>query len=165
MAGPIIRAALNDVELRATAFGRKRSSTSSATKVCRAGESKAAAHPSRNAKIDVPQLDQTGDDQQSKPERQQPHGGLGAEQHLSPVEMIRDETGQGQQQDLRAELQPHHDTHRGRVAVRQFGEDDPVLRGALHPRSDIGHQRSRRPDPVVVSFQRTERSLQLTPHP
>src|SRR5665213_1628560 len=49
IAGPIMRAALNEVELRPTAFGRSRSSTSSATKVCRAGESKAAAHPKRKA--------------------------------------------------------------------------------------------------------------------
>ena len=49
MAGPIMRAALNDVEFSATAFGRSPSPTSSATKVCRAGESNAAAQPSRNA--------------------------------------------------------------------------------------------------------------------
>ncbi len=49
IAGPIIRAVLNDVELSATAFGRSASPTKSAMKVCRAGASKAVAHPSRKA--------------------------------------------------------------------------------------------------------------------
>ena len=50
MAGPIMRAALNDVELSATALESRRSETSSATKVWRAGASNAVTHPSRNAK-------------------------------------------------------------------------------------------------------------------
>ena len=50
MAGPIIRAALNEVELSATALCRSRSSTSSATKVWRTGASIAAAMPSSSAK-------------------------------------------------------------------------------------------------------------------
>ena len=49
IAGPIIRAALNDVELSPTALERSASSTSSETNVCRAGESKAETQPSRNA--------------------------------------------------------------------------------------------------------------------
>ena len=48
-AGPIIRAALNDVELSATAFASSRSPTSSTTKVCRTGASNADAQPNRNA--------------------------------------------------------------------------------------------------------------------
>jgi len=49
IAGPIILAALNDVEFSATAFARSASPTSSATKVWRAGESNAVTQPSRNA--------------------------------------------------------------------------------------------------------------------
>ena len=49
MAGPTIRAALNEVEFSATAFDRSFSSTRSETKVWRAGESKAVTQPSRNA--------------------------------------------------------------------------------------------------------------------
>ena len=49
IAGPIIRAALNDVELRATALGTFSSTTRSETNVWRAGASKAVTHPSRTA--------------------------------------------------------------------------------------------------------------------
>ena len=48
-AGPIMRAALNDVEFNPTAFERSCSPTSSATNVWRAAESNALTHPSRNA--------------------------------------------------------------------------------------------------------------------
>ena len=51
MAGPIIRAALNEVELSATALCRSASPTSSATKVWRTGASNAAALPNRKAKM------------------------------------------------------------------------------------------------------------------
>ena len=49
IAGPIMRAALNEVELSAIAFGRPSSLTSSATKVWRTGASNAAAEPNRKA--------------------------------------------------------------------------------------------------------------------
>ena len=48
-AGPIIRAALKDVELSATAFATSASATRSETKVCRAGLSNAPTQPSKNA--------------------------------------------------------------------------------------------------------------------
>ena len=48
-AGPIRRAALNEVELSATAFERSASPTSSETNVWRAGASNAAAQPSPKA--------------------------------------------------------------------------------------------------------------------
>ncbi len=50
-AGPIMRAALNEVEFSATALDRWSSTTSSETKVWRAGASKALTHPSAKAKI------------------------------------------------------------------------------------------------------------------
>ena len=50
-AGPTMRARLKDAEFSATAFDRFGPPTSCDTKVCRAGASKAAATPSRNAKM------------------------------------------------------------------------------------------------------------------
>ena len=50
IAGPIIRAALNDVELSATALDNPASPTSSETKVWRIGVSNAVAQPRRKAK-------------------------------------------------------------------------------------------------------------------
>ena len=50
-AGPIMRAALNDAELRATALERLPPPTSCDTKVWRAGASKAATQPSSAAKM------------------------------------------------------------------------------------------------------------------
>ncbi|KKJ06594.1 hypothetical protein XF14_11545 [Burkholderia gladioli] len=47
--GPTMRAALNTVELSATALGRSSSPTSEVTKVCRTGASKAAALPNSSA--------------------------------------------------------------------------------------------------------------------
>ena len=49
MAGPIIRAALNEVEFSATAFDRSASATRSETNVWRAGASNAVTQPSKNA--------------------------------------------------------------------------------------------------------------------
>jgi hypothetical protein len=48
-AGPIMRAALNEVEFNATAFDRSVSPTNSATNVWRAGASNAVTQPKRNA--------------------------------------------------------------------------------------------------------------------
>ncbi len=50
IAGPTMRAALKEVELSPTALVSSAGSTSCVTNVCRAGASKAAAHPSRKAK-------------------------------------------------------------------------------------------------------------------
>ena len=50
MAGPIMRAALNDAELSATAFDMFEPETRSATKVCRAGVSTAFTRPRSRAK-------------------------------------------------------------------------------------------------------------------
>ena len=49
IAGPTMRAALNEVEFSAMAFDKSRSPTSSATKVWRTGASSAALQPNRNA--------------------------------------------------------------------------------------------------------------------
>jgi len=48
--GPISRAPVKDALLRPTAFGRPSGGTNWATKVCRAGASKALATPSASAK-------------------------------------------------------------------------------------------------------------------
>jgi len=50
-AGPIMRAALNEVEFSAIAFESSASPTSSATKVWRTGASSAALQPNRKANI------------------------------------------------------------------------------------------------------------------
>src|SRR4030088_504877 len=78
--------------------------------------------------------------------------------------MIGRKTGQRKQQNLRAESQPHDDPDRGRIMVREFGQDDPVLRGALHPGSNIGYQRSCGPDSVIGALQRAEGAPQETAH-
>ncbi len=49
MAGPMRRAALNDVELRPTALDRSSSGTISDTNACRTGASNAVTHPRRKA--------------------------------------------------------------------------------------------------------------------
>ncbi len=97
----------------------------------------------------MPQPDQAGDDEKAEAEREQSHGGLGADEQLAPVEMIGGMAGERQQQDLRSELQPHHDADRGGIVLGQLGQHDPVLRGALHPAADIGDERADGPDPVV----------------
>lgn len=63
--------------------------------------------------------------------------------------MIGGEAGPRHQEQLRSKLQCHHDAHGGRAMLRELGENEPILCGALHPGADIGHQRARRPDPVV----------------
>ena len=50
-AGPIMRAALNEVEFSPTAFDSPASPTSSETKAWRAGASKADTEPSRRANV------------------------------------------------------------------------------------------------------------------
>ena len=75
--------------------------------------------------------------------------------------MVGRETGQRQEEDLRCELERHDRADRGRIVVGQLGEDEPVLGGALHPRADVGHDRSARPGPIVEAPQRTERAAHL----
>src|ERR1700761_9041380 len=62
-----------------------------------------------------------------------------------------------------AELQPHDDPNGGGVVVRQFREDDPILRRALHPRADVGYQRARSPHAVVRALERTECAFHVGP--
>ena len=73
--------------------------------------------------------------------------------------MIGGKTGKRQQENLGSELERHHHADSGRVVVGQLGEDDPVLGGALHPRSHVGHERPAGPHPVVEAVQRTEGTL------
>jgi len=47
--------------------------------------------------------------------------------------MIGGVAGYRQQQELRAELQAHHNADGGGAVVRQPDQDDPVLRRPLHP--------------------------------
>ncbi len=46
--------------------------------------------------------------------------------------MVGGETGEGKEEDLRAELERHDDADGSGVVMGELGEDDPVLRGALH---------------------------------
>ena len=96
IAGPIILAALNEVEFRATAFARSVSPTSSADKGVARGriECRHAAEQ-EGEYIDMPQRDEAGDGEDAKPEGKHAHRGLGAEQELSPVEMVGRKSGQG----------------------------------------------------------------------
>ena len=48
----------------------------------------------------------------------------------------------GQEQKLRGKLRAHHNTQRGRIVMGKWREHEPVLSDALHPRSDVGHQRA-----------------------
>ncbi len=99
--------------------------------------------------VDVPQLNEPGDGENTQREGEGAHRRLGADQELSPVKMIGRKTGQGQQQEMRPELQRHHDAHGGRIVVGQLGEHEPALRDALHPCSHIGHDRAAGPDPII----------------
>ncbi|MBB6186741.1 hypothetical protein HDE77_001091 [Rhodanobacter sp. MP7CTX1] len=85
----------------------------------------------------MPQLDESSDGEDTQSQRQQTHGRLSGDQEFSPIEMIGRKASHGQQQQLRTELERHHDTDRGRVPVGELGEHDPVLGGALHPRANI----------------------------
>ena len=71
-------------------------------------------------------------------------------QPLDPyVEMIGGEAGPGHHEQLRPELECHHDADGGRAMIRELGENEPILGRALHPRADVGYQRTSCPDPVV----------------
>ena len=156
-AGPIMRAALNDVELRATALGKCSSPTNSATKVWRTGASSAAAEPNRECKhIDMPEPDATGNRKHSQRQSQHAHRRLREHQEFALVEVIRRKPCPRQQKKLRRKLQAHDDADGGRIVVRELSEYEPVLRDALHPCADVGDQRARCPHPVVEAAQGTE---------
>ncbi len=70
--------------------------------------------------------------------------------------MIRRKAGKGKQKNLGSELKRHDHTHSSRIVMGQLCEDKPVLGGALHPRSNVGHERAAGPHPVVEALERTE---------
>jgi hypothetical protein len=156
MAGPIIRAALKEVEFSATALDRSASPTSSATKVARRRVERGDAAEQKRERVDVPQLHQSADGEDTEAEGESAHRRLGADQQLSPVEMIGRKTGQRQQQQMGSELQRHHNAHGGGVVVGELGEHQPTLGDALHPCSHIGYDRAGGPQPIVVAAQRTK---------
>ena len=112
-AGPIIWAALNEVEFNATALGRSSSPTISATKVCLTGASSAAAEPDRKANTYTcqsrmnPAIVRT-----PRSERKHAHRCLREHQELALIEPVRSRSRPGQEQKLRRELQAHHNTQR-----------------------------------------------------
>src|SRR3546814_2360376 len=63
----------------------------------------------------------------------------------------------------RPELQRHHRSHGRRVVVGEHGQHQPVLPDALHPGADVGYQRARGPEPVVVALERVEHAAQRVP--
>src|SRR3546814_16284738 len=63
----------------------------------------------------------------------------------------------------RPERQRHHRTHGRRVVVGENGQHQPVLPDALHPGVDIGYQRARGPEPVVVALERVEHAAHRVP--
>jgi hypothetical protein len=70
--------------------------------------------------------------------------------------MIGSKAGEGQQEKMRAELERHDHPDRGRIVVSQLREHEPILGRALHPRSDVGDDRTAGPHPVIEAVQRAE---------
>ncbi|MEA2912001.1 MAG: hypothetical protein QOJ15_4082 [Bradyrhizobium sp.] len=111
--------------------------------------------------IDLPQLDQPGDGEDTEAKREHSHRRLGREQELAPVEVIGGKSGQGQQEKMGAGLQGQHHAHGCCVVVGQLRQHEPALGDALHPRSYIGHQRASGPQPIIETPQRTKNALHL----
>ena len=114
-AGPIIRAALNEVELSADRVGQVlvadqfRDEGLAHRRIERRG-----AAEQEGEDVDVPQLDDAGDGEQPQRQRQHAHRRLRGDQQLALVEMVGREPGPGQQQKLRPELQRHDHARRPR---------------------------------------------------
>ncbi len=106
--------------------------------------------------IDVPQLHKAGDREDTQGQPQRSHDDLGDHEELAPVEMVGGEAAERQHQQMRAELQRRDDTQGGGITVRQLGEHQPILGGALHPCAHVGHQSAAGPDAIVVAVQRAE---------
>ena len=117
-AGPIMRAALNEVELSATAFDRSASPHQLGDEglAHRRIERRAAAEQ-EGEHIDVPELHHAGDGQKPEPQRERAHRGLRRHQQLALIEMIGRKAGPRHQQELRSELQRHHDADRGCAVI------------------------------------------------
>jgi len=147
-AGPIIRAALNDVEFGDKGLARRR--------IERRGASK-----QKRKHVHVPQLNDPGDGEDTQTQSQGAHGRLGGKQEFPPVQMIRREASQWQQEDLRPKLERHDHTDSSRIVVSQLGEDEPVLGSALHPCPDIRHDRPASPHPIIEASQRTKSAFHL----
>lgn len=160
-----MRAALKELELSATAFEISVSSTNSETKVCRAGASNAAVQPWPSANTyTCHNFTPAQQRQRTQPARQQRHRALRNEQELAAVEAISSVARERDQHGRRPELQRHHGTERGRAVARQLGQHKPILRRALHPRANVGHQRSERPKPVVEARERPEGTVAKLAH-
>jgi len=105
---------------------------------------------------DVPELDGPGDGQDPKDQGETSHRRLGGDEELALVEMVGGEAGPGQQQELRPELQGHHQADRRSVVIGELGEHQPVLPGPLYPGADVGDESAGCPDPIVESSKRPE---------
>ena len=110
----------------------------------------------------MPKLDDSCDRQNAETESEQSHGCLRGEEQLPPVEMIGGETGERQQENLRPKLERHHNTDGSGIFLRELGEDEPVLRDALHPGPDIGDQSADRPNPIVEALERAKSAVHLS---
>src|SRR6185437_4201429 len=75
------------------------------------------------------------------------------------IEVIGSQASQRQQQQRRPELQRHHRTHGRGAVMGEHGKHQPVLPDALHPGTDVGHQRASGPQPVVVVPERVEHAV------
>jgi len=140
-AGPIMRAALNEVEFSAIAFGQIRIAHQFGHE-CLAHwciERRGAAEQ-ESERIDVPELHPSGDGQNPEDKCERAHRRLSSHQQFALVEMIGGKSGPLHQQELWSELKRHDDADGGRTVMRELGENEPILGGALHPGPDVGHQ-------------------------
>ena len=103
MAGPMMRAELNVVELMATALASSSLPTISTTNDCRTGMSTALIRPRTNGEQQhLPVGDDAGDVEQAEQQRDQRQAGLGGEQQLALVEPVGEHAAPQPEQDRRA---------------------------------------------------------------
>ena len=149
VAGPTMRARLNDAELRATALGSMAFGTISLTNAWRAGVSNAAAGAEQERQhVHVPGLHPAEHGEHTEHCCRAPHGELGHHQHAALREAVGDHAGDGGEQQDRQELQTGRDAERPGAAGQR--EDEPVLGDALHPGADVRHQRAGGEQAVVA---------------
>ena len=95
---------------------------------------------------------------EQEPEREPEHHerGLRDHQDLAALEPVGDEARDGDEEQLRRELQRHGDADGEGVGVGEFGEHHPVLGCGLHPGTDVGDEGADEPDAVVTTGEGAE---------
>ena len=114
--------------------------------------------------IDMPELHMAADRGDAEQHGDHAEAGLDGDEQLAPVDMIGKRSRDCHQQQLRQKLERRDQADGARAVIGEFGQHQPVLRGALHPGADVRKEAGTHPEPEVPVGQRPKRASRQRSH-